>query len=110
MQSEPLYKNDEGSGETAHIKGNDPEPEDRNNNTSRGLWSIRHCILYRVLLHWAKGVLQAEFDIMRIRDHLHNCIENMELMPFPKLRRKLKLRKLKKCLIILYSSRLCSFV
>ena len=49
--------------------------------------------MYRVLLHWAKGVLQAEFDIMRMRDHLHNCIENMELMPFPKLRRKLKLRK-----------------
>ena len=40
-----------------------------------------------------KGVLQAEFDIMRMRDHLHNCIENMELTPFPKLRRKLKLRK-----------------
>ena len=26
-------------------------------------------------------------------DHLHNCIENMELTPFPKFRRKLKLRK-----------------
>ena len=38
-------------------------------------------------------MLQAEFDIMRMRDHLHNCIENMELMPFPKLRRKPKLRK-----------------
>ena len=40
-----------------------------------------------------KGVLLAEFDIMRMRDHLTNCIENMELTPFPKLRRKLKLRK-----------------
>ena len=38
-------------------------------------------------------MLLAEFDIMRMRDHLHNCIENMELTPFPKLRRKLKLRK-----------------
>ena len=38
-------------------------------------------------------MLLAEFDIMRMRDHLHNCTENMELTPFPKLRRKLKLRK-----------------
>ena len=37
-------------------------------------------------------MLLADFDIMRMRDHLHNCIENMELTPFPKLRRKLKLR------------------
>ena len=41
-------------------------------------------------------MLLAEFAIMRMRDHLHNCIENMELTPFPKLRRKLKLRKLRK--------------
>ena len=38
-------------------------------------------------------MLQSEFDIMRMRDHLHNCIENLELTPFPKLRRKLKLLK-----------------
>ena len=38
-------------------------------------------------------MFQSEFDIMRMRDHLHNCIENLELTPFPKLRRKLKLLK-----------------
>ena len=38
-------------------------------------------------------MLLAEFDIMRMRDHLHKCIENMEITPFPKLRRNLKLRK-----------------
>ena len=30
---------------------------------------------------------------MRMSDNLHNCIENMKLTPFPKMRRKLKLRK-----------------
>ena len=34
-KANPRTKYDEGSGETAHIKGNDPEPGDRNNNTSR---------------------------------------------------------------------------
>ena len=56
-----------------------------------GVFAIAFCTEY--CYTGRKGVLQAEFDNMRMRDHLHNCIENMELTPFPKLRRKLKLRK-----------------
>ena len=56
-----------------------------------GVFAIAFCTEY--CYTGRKGVLLAEFDIMRMRDHLHNCIENMELTPFPKLRRKLKLRK-----------------
>ena len=56
-----------------------------------GVFAIAFCTEY--CYTGRKGVLQAEFDILRMRDHLHNCIENMELTPFPKLRRKLKLRK-----------------
>ena len=56
-----------------------------------GVFAIAFCTEY--CYTGRKGVLLAEFDIMRMRDHLHNCIENMELTPFPKLRRKLKLLK-----------------
>ena len=56
-----------------------------------GVFTIAFCTEY--CYTGRKWVLLAEFDIMRMRDHLHNCIENMELTPFPKLRRKLKLRK-----------------
>ena len=56
-----------------------------------GVFAIAFCTEY--CYTGRKGVLQAEFDILRMRDHLHNCIENMELTPFPKLRRKLKQRK-----------------
>ena len=48
-----------------------------------GVFAIAFCTEY--CYTGRKGVL--------LRDHLHNCIENMELTPFPKLRRKLKLRK-----------------
>ena len=54
-----------------------------------GVFAIAFCTEY--CYTGRKVVLQDEFDIMRMRDHLHNCIENMELTPFPKLRRKLKL-------------------
>ena len=39
------------------------------------------------------GVLEAEFDLLKMRQHLLTCLENLQILPFPKTRRKLKLSK-----------------
>ena len=39
------------------------------------------------------GIVEAEFDRMKMRQQLSNCLESMDIMPFPKLRRKLKLKR-----------------
>ena len=36
-----------------------------------------------------KSILEAEFNLLKMRQHLLTCLENMELVPFPKIRRKL---------------------
>ena len=68
-QSEPSYKNHEGSGETAHIKRNYPEPMEAQETkitthlVDGGVFAIAFCTEY--CYTGQKGVLQAEFDIIR---------------------------------------------
>ena len=58
-----------------------------------GVFAIAFCTKF--CYTGRKGVLQADFDVVKMRGHLLNCLENVELTPFPKLRKKLKLRKQK---------------
>ena len=65
--------------------------QQQSNNVDCGIFAIAFCTEF--CYTGRKGVLQAEFDRLKMRDHLLNCLENMELTPFPKLKRKLRLKK-----------------
>ena len=65
--------------------------QQQSNTVDCGVFAIAFCTEF--CYTGRTGVLQAEFDIMRMREHLLNCFENMEITPFPKLRKKLKLKK-----------------
>ena len=49
------------------------------------------------------GVLQAEFDLLKMRQHLLTCLENLQILPFPKIRQKLKLSKKTKTICMDYT-------
>ena len=65
--------------------------QQQNNSVDCGIFAIAFCTEF--CYTGKRGVLQAEFDILRMREHLINCFENMEMTPFPKFRTKMKLRK-----------------
>ena len=65
--------------------------QQQTNSVDCGVFAIAFCTEF--CYTGRKGVVQAEFDILRMREHLINCFENMEMTPFPKIRKKLKLRK-----------------
>ena len=67
--------------------------QQQRNSIDCGIFSIAFCTGF--CYTGRKGVLQAEFDVVKMRGHLANCMENMELKPFPKVIKRLKLRKQK---------------
>ena len=63
----------------------------QNNYVDCRVFAIAFCTEY--CFTGRKGILEAEFNLLKMRQHLLTCLENMELFPFPKIRRKLKLEK-----------------
>ena len=69
--------------------------QQQDNCVDCGVFAIAFCTEF--CFTGRKGILEAEFNLLKMRQHLLTCLENMELVPFPKIRRKLKLKK-KSCL------------
>lgn len=67
--------------------------QQQNNCIDCGVFAIAFCTEF--CFTGRKGVLNAEFDVVRMRQHLLTCLENVELVPFPKIRRKLQLTRKK---------------
>ena len=67
--------------------------QQQRNSIDCGIFAIAFCTEF--CYTGRKGVLHAEFDVVKMRGHLANCMENMELTPFPKVIKRLKLRKQK---------------
>ena len=63
--------------------------QQQNNSVDCSIFAVAFCTEF--CYTGKRGVLQAEFDILRMREHLINCFENMEMTPFPKFRTKMKL-------------------
>ena len=67
--------------------------QQQDNCVDCGVFAIAFCTEF--CFTGRKGILEAEFNLLKMRQHLLTCLENMELVPFPKIRRKLKLKKTK---------------
>ena len=64
--------------------------QQQNNTIDCGLFLIAYYTEY--YFTGKIGIVEAEFDRMRMQHHLLNCLENMEIVPFRELRRRLKLK------------------
>ena len=64
--------------------------QQQDNHIDRGVFAI--AFRTEFCFSGLKGFLNAEFDMLKFRQHLVNCLENLELVPFPKVKRKLNLK------------------
>lgn len=65
--------------------------QQQDNNVDCGIFAIAFCTEF--CFTGKQGILEAEFDRIRLRPHLLTCLENLDMVPFPKLRKKMKLKK-----------------